>query len=206
MAYRVKTSRLIPRELRRLYGYLSGALFETHDSLHTLEELYGDSSVVDLLNTTAPAFFAHVKEILVRDIILSISRVTDKPGNPRSKPPQENLTLSRLVLELSPQKHPKLHARLEKKWKRIEKLSAPIRTYRHKVIGHADKVVCLKPTRKLGKKISISLIRRTLEKIEDFLNTFDYAFTKGETGYHSIGHYGNVGDFVAYLKKNPGDC
>lgn len=48
---------------------------------------------VDVLNATAPGFFAMVQRLLVDDVILRIARLTDPPAN-RS---QENATLKRLL-------------------------------------------------------------------------------------------------------------
>jgi hypothetical protein len=192
----------IPRELGELYGYLSGALIGTYQSLNALERLYMDAGVVALLNRTgAPEFFVLLQEFLVDNNILSIARLTDKPKSGR-KPPQENATLSRLVRELSEQKYSELHTRLNEKWKRIEKMTCPIRLYRHKLLAHADKVECLNANTELGKDISIKFIREVLEQIADFLNTFDHEFTKGgETDYPGAPR-DVTDDFIAYLQKN----
>jgi AbiU2 len=199
MRHRVKASPLIPEELRELYGYLSSALFEARESLHALENLYMDAGVVALLNRTAPAFFILVEEVLVNNIILSIARLTDQPQTRQ----HENLTLSRLVLELSERKYSDLGAQLDEKCKRIEEMSNPVRLYRHKRLAHADKAVCLKANMSLSDEISISLIRELIKEIADFLNTFDYEFTKGETSYDEpISTYEGVTDFIAYLQKN----
>ena len=186
----------IPRELGELYGYLSGALIGTYQSLNALERLYMDADVVALLNSTAPEFFVLLQELLADNIILSIAKLTDKATTGG----QENLTLSRLVRELSEQKYPELRTRLNEKYERIKKMSCPITLYRHKLLAHADQVECLKANTELGKEIPIKLIRELLEQIADFLNTFDYEFTKGETDYPSTPR-DVTDDFIAYLRK-----
>ena len=83
--------------------------------------------VVARLNSAAPEFFALVRQLLIHNIILCIARLTDKPQNGK----RENLTLSRLLLELSDdQKYSNLSARLDEKWKRIEKMSYRVHLYR----------------------------------------------------------------------------
>jgi hypothetical protein len=198
MRYRVESSQLIPPELQEPYSYLSTALFETRESLHALENLYMDAGVIDLLNRIAPAFFAFVKEVLVHNIILSIARLTDKPQTGG----QENLSLSRLVFELSDQKYSELRTQLDEKSKRIEEMSCPIRLYRHKLLAHADRAEVLKENTSLGEKISISVFRELVNEVADFLNMFNFAFTKSETSYDEpIDTYGNVRDFIAYVQK-----
>ena len=159
-----------------------------------------NDDVVASLNSTAPDFFALLQQLLVHNIFLCIARLTDKPeiGG------RENLTLSRLVLELSDQKYSELHIRLDEKCKRIEDMSVPVRLYRHKLLAHADRVECLKANTDLGEKITIKLIRELLEQIGAFLNTFDFEFTNAETDYPDFvrTHSDVTNDLIAYLRKN----
>jgi hypothetical protein len=194
------SSTKIPQGLQKLYGYLSGALMETYESLRTLERLYMDDGVVALLNRAGPEFFALQRQLLIHNIILCIARLTDKPETAG----RENWTLSRLILELSDQKYPELRARLAEKYKRIEKMSSRVRLYRHKLLAHADKVECLKANTKLGKNITIKFIRQLLKQIADFLNTFDCEFTTIRNDYADLvrSHRDVTKDFIAYLRKN----
>jgi hypothetical protein len=43
------------------------------------------------------------------------------------------------------------------------------------------------------------LIKKLLEQISDFLNTFDYFFTGIETTYRAPASYGDASDLIAYL-------
>jgi hypothetical protein len=76
---RINASEKIPQELRKLYGYLSGALVEAHESFLALEKLYMNKDVVALMNSTAPEFFVLLQELLTHNIFLCIARLTDKP-------------------------------------------------------------------------------------------------------------------------------
>lgn len=173
---------------------------ETYESLRVLERLYMNDVVVARLNSAAPEFFALMRQLLIQNIILCIARLTDKPQNGR----RENLTLSRMVLELSDQKYSKLRARLTTKNETIEKMSYRVHLYRHKLLAHTDKVECLKGNTKLGKKITIKFIRQLLKQIADFLNTFDCEFTDVKNDYPAlVREYRDVtNEFIAYLRKN----
>jgi hypothetical protein len=155
--------------------------------------------VVALLNSAGPEFFALLRPLLIHNIILSIARLTDKPETGG----RENLTLSRLVLELSDQKYPELRARLDEKHERIKKMSCRLRSYRNKLLAHTDKVECLKANTKLRKNITIKFIRQLLKQIADFLNTFDYDFTTVRNNYRDLvrSHRDVTKDFIAYLRK-----
>jgi AbiU2 len=196
---RVEASPLIPQELQKLYGYLSGALIETYESFCTLERLYMNEDVVALFNRTGAEFFALVQQLLVNDIILSIARLTDKAKTGT----QENWTLSSLVLELSDPKYSELRTRLDEKRKRIEEMSQPVRLYRHKVLAHADRAERLKENTKLGENITISLFRKLLKAFADFLNTFDCEFTNATTDYEDPVHRCEdlTDDLIASLRK-----
>jgi AbiU2 len=196
---RINPSEKIPQELKELYGYLSGALVEAHESFLALEKLYTNKDIVALMNRTAPEFFVLLRELLAHNIFLCIARLTDKPDTGG----RENLTLSRIVRELSDQKYSQLRSRLDAKCKKIEKLSDPIRLYRHKLLAHADKVEHLKENTVLGNKIPVKFLRELLEEIADFLNTFDYEFTNAKTNYPAlVRDYRDVtGNFIAYLSE-----
>ncbi len=91
-----------------------------------------DKDVVALNESQcSPEFFVLLQELLTHNIFLCIARLTDKPevGG------RENLTLSRLVRELSDQKYSELRSRLDEKCKKIEELSDPVRLYRHKLLA-----------------------------------------------------------------------
>jgi hypothetical protein len=191
----------ILKEHQKLYGYLSSALSETYESLRALERLYMNDVVVARLNSAAPEFFALVRQLLIHNIILCIARLTDSPKNGR----RENLTLSRLLIELSDdQKYSNLYAQLDEKWKRIEKMSGRVQKYRHKLLAHADKVECLKVNTKLGKKITLKFIRQLLKQIADFLNTFDCEFTDVKNPYPDLvrERLDVTKDLLVYLRKN----
>jgi Holliday junction resolvasome RuvABC endonuclease subunit len=67
---RINPTEKIPQELKELYGYLSGALVEAHESFLALEELYMDEDVVALMNRVAPEFFVLLQELLAHNIFL----------------------------------------------------------------------------------------------------------------------------------------
>jgi len=191
----------IPKEHQKLYGYLSGAVTETYESLRAVEKLYMNDVVVARLNSAAPEFFALVRQLLIHNIILCIARLTDRPKTFG----RENLTLSQLLLELScDQRCSNLEARLDKKWKRIEKMSRRVQSYRHKLLAHSDKAECLKANTKLGKNITIKFIRQLLKQIADFLNTFDYEFTHAKNDYPVLVRERQdvTRDLLAYLRSN----
>jgi Holliday junction resolvasome RuvABC endonuclease subunit len=76
---RVNPSEKIPEELKELYGYLSGALVEAHESFLALEKLYMNKDVVALMSSTAPEFFVLLQELLTHNIRTPTGVLTLQP-------------------------------------------------------------------------------------------------------------------------------
>jgi len=198
MIARLEPDKRIPEELREVYSHLARNVIETHGALDELMFLFGTSENVSVLNATAAAFFVRHERLLIDDIILSLSRMTDEKWSASRKNRQENLSLARL-LELSDAKYRQLRTDLRKKWTEIKGTAKQLRMYRHKLLAHASLADYLSPSTKLGQDISIASIKKLLEQISDFLNAFDYFFTGVETTYSCPASYGDANDLIAYL-------
>jgi AbiU2 len=204
MSY-VKPDPRLPAHLAKIYGTLAGSLIDAYQLFDDLVYLYATSpDCVELLNETAPAFFARYQHLLAIALISSISRLADSPTSGSRKNPQENLTLE-LLLSLDDSDDPKqrkLRAKLDKLWKRLHKDSDPIRRYRHKRIAHADRAEYLRPRKKLAKGITIRRFGRVLNDIARFLNEFDCFFTKkAPLSYGGQREFGDVQDLLALLRE-----
>jgi hypothetical protein len=174
MIARLEPDKRIPERLRETYAHLAGNVMWTYGALEELIFLFGTSENVHLLNETAPAFFARHQGLLIDDIALSLSRMTDKKQSGSRKNPQENLTLARL-LDL-PDAQCQLRTELKKKWAKIRDTAKQLRTYRHKRLAHSDLAHHISPSSKLGEDISIGSMEKLLDQISDFLSTFELFF------------------------------
>jgi hypothetical protein len=188
----------IPEKVRGIYSHLAGNVIETHGALDELMFLFGTSENVSVLNASAPAFFVRYERLLIDGIILSLSRMTDKKRSGSGKNSQENLSLPGL-LELPDAKYQQLRTDLRKRWTEIKGTAKPLRTYRHKLLAHADLAQYVSASTRLGQNISIASIKKLLEQISDFLNAFDYFFTGVQTTYSRPASYGDANDLIAYL-------
>lgn len=200
MIARLEPDKRIPEKLRETYAHLAGNVMWTYGALEELTFLFGTSENVHLLNETAQAFFVRHQGLLINDIALSLSRMTDKKQSGSRKNPQENLTLARL-LDLPDAQCQQLRTELKKRWARISDAAKQLRTYRHKRLAHSDLAHHLYPSTKLGADISIGSMKKLLDQISDFLSTFDCFFTGVETtSYSPPASYGDADDLIAYLK------
>jgi len=200
MIARLQPDKRIPEKLRETYAHLAGNVMWTYGALEELTFLFSTSENVHLLNETAPAFFVRHQGLLINDIALSLSRMTDEKQSGSRKNPQENLTLARL-LDLPDAQCQQLRTELKKRWARISDAAKQLRTYRHKRLAHSDLAHHLSPSTKLGADISIRSMKKLLDQISDFLSTFDCFFTGVETtSYSPPASYGDADDLIAYLK------
>ena len=180
MIVRLEPDKRIPEKLREIYAHLAGNLMWTYGAFEQLMFLFGTSESLDLLNEHAPAFFARHQDLLINDIVLSLSRMTDEKQSGSRKNPQENLTLARL-LDLPDAQCQQLRTELKKRWAKIRDKAKQPRTYRHKRLAHSDIAHHLSPSTRLGAGISIGSMKKLLDQISDFLSTFDCFFTGVET-------------------------
>jgi len=110
-------------------------LVHLHDTWEQYRKLYGHSEDrVKLLNTSARSFFALLQRLLIRDVILSISRLTDPP---KSKG-KSNLVLSLLLEDPRLSDRPDLKEELTSGINEAKQLSQPVREHRNRYIAHLD--------------------------------------------------------------------
>jgi len=198
MIARLEPDPKIPVELREIYGHLAGSVIETQGLFQELETLYTSEENAKLLDTTAQTFFVRHQHLLISQIILSVSRLTDEKQSGNRKNPQENLTLTQLLdaRVLGPERM----LILQKKWTVIKAATEPMRKYRHKILAHASKVHYLAPSTTLGKNITITTMRAMLEQIADYLSTFDFFFTGVDSPVNYPWTVGEAPELLAYLK------
>ena len=187
-----------PSHLHDIFGHLKGELVELHQSFKEFRNLYLSQAKVELLNKTAPVFFARHQAILANELVLSISRLTD-PTQTGSQA-NGNLTIACLLDDQVRANAPKLFTSLELQWRELSKNSMPVRALRNKRIAHTDLAARLTPQSSLGKDVTTARLREILAQMVTFLNAFEFHFTDVTTAYDGILEYGDEGDLVQYLR------
>lgn len=101
---------------------------DRHDSI---TELYGSEENCAVLNSVAPAFFGGIQPLLWNDLILRVSRLTDRPKG-------ETLSLGRLEKCHRLKDNPELLARVAGYRKKAVEAAKPVRRLRNRKIAHND--------------------------------------------------------------------
>jgi hypothetical protein len=162
-------------------------------------QLYATSRQrVDLLNAVAGNFFTVIQIAMLDNLIIGISRITEKTATTR----KENLVIGLLLKRLDEADNNALIARLREKLETVETTSTPIRTVRHKRIAHRDLQTALFHHSNPLPIISQKEIEDALAAIFDFMNTFQYHFTHTEISYKStIPAQGDGNDLAHSLRR-----
>jgi hypothetical protein len=131
-----------------------------------------DNVSVELLNRTAPGFFAWTQQALFDDMIVSLLRMLDRPSTGQS-----NLVLQRLLDSLSPEVKATLEPELKYSLDCANSTAQTLRHHRNKRIAHQDLNILLSIDNAQLEPTSCAKIRETLEHIEAFLGTIYTHFT-----------------------------
>ena len=151
-------------------------------------QLYASGeSVVDLLSNSAPGFFRICHDLLVDDILLSISRLTDQ----KQTLAKSNLTLDRLIHSVDIKEYQDLRQEVERLFSDARVKSAFAKDQRNKRIAHSD----------LSTKLQASLLPSfTKTNIEDALKAIRAVMNAVELHFNAplYSHGVNVA-YVEYL-------
>ena len=153
-------------------------------------DLYASGeNVVDLLSDSAPGFFRICHDLLVDDVLLSISRLTDQ----KQTFGKSNLTLDRLVHSIDTKKHQQLRQDVERLFSDARVKSSFAKDQGNKRIAHSD----------LSTKLQASLLSSfTKANIEDALNAIRAVMNAVELHFNTplYSHGVNVA-YVEYLSQ-----
>ena len=132
-------------------------------------ELFGDDESINLLNQTASQFFRILQGIMIEDIILHISRLTD----PEKSCGKDNLSLLKMISLI---KNDDKKQKLELYLRKAVEDSNICKNYRNKMIAHNDYELKVKNEEiKIIKKD----ITGAIKSVNEFLNQFSLMYDDG---------------------------
>jgi hypothetical protein len=148
---------------KRLWDEIVGL----HDAREQYLTLFGHSSDrVEMLNTCAGWFFGLLQKVLLREIILGISRLTD----PESVAGRTNLVLASLLSDPALVPRPDVATELASAISDAKSAAEPIRLHRHKYIAHLDHAVAVQPSDELLPRLTKEQVDQAIAKIEAVYN------------------------------------
>lgn len=154
----------MPRDLADLHWYLEEELVWLHLGWKEYKTLCATNQArVDLLNSTAPNFFAHYEDTVWRETLMHLCRLTDPPKTGG----KNNLTVMRLA-DAIPLRG--LKSRVKKKASSAHSAAKFARDWRNRRIAHRSLEHAFKPSSRPLALVSRSRVEKALGALRDTLN------------------------------------
>lgn len=170
-----------------------------HDIWAQYVYLFNESEErIRLLNACARWFFGTTQRLMMREVILGISRLTD----PRKTGKHANLVLSSLLDDPGINHHQGLRAELEKAIEKVKVAAAPIRHHRDKYIAHLDEGTAVEATRHPLPGIKKGLIRQVIDDMGAVYNMHG-SRTRDSHAFFELTALGSAQSLVEILVGSP---
>ncbi|MFI5251455.1 MAG: hypothetical protein ACHQQQ_03390 [Bacteroidota bacterium] len=189
------TTKMTP-ELQSEYTTLLQQTMVIRGKWKIFVQLYGtDNERVDLMNETAPTFFSILQGLLINDIILGFSRLTDSSRINKNN----NMTLERLQNSIRNLGYDELSKSMAKKLEDLKKDIKGVRLIRDKKIAHNDYNTVLNDNASILPSVTFREIETMFRQIDDILDEVSLAF--GETlSYKDVFMAGDGNAIIHFLK------
>ncbi len=176
----------IPKAIDGVYRELQIEITWLHGRWIIYRQLFGKSKKrVDLLNECASAFFYIIQDVLLGEVQVSLSKLTD----PATSGKFDNLSLEQLHARLAKYGDQQLTAQARSVLDQIHSKCKPFRAWRNKRLAHLDLTTAMKSKPDPLPGISRQMIEDSLELVRKFMNMIEGHYNDSEVGYqHFIMH------------------
>lgn len=184
----------MPAPIAEVHSGLKTVVITAHVRWTLAVQLFGSLDRVKLLYGVADVLFNEVKQMMISDVVLKLSQLTDKARMGRN----ENLSLFRL-LEVVEAAEPGLATKLElgSTLKEMETLCKSIREMRNRTIAHRDWGRRAEKTPVTSKEE----IDRALELAARIMNAVHLHFDNTTTRYDPYSGSGDGERLVSHLQR-----
>ena len=156
-----------------LYKLIAIDVVDINERWKSYEYLYQNSRLrVELLNKSASYFFGRLQRILLDDLILGITRLSD----PAQQGKSENQSLPRLKNEVFALGHFALAESLDLRLTDIKSQCCPFKTHRNKRVAHTDLRLKANPHEVVLPNIPPKDFVAAIKSMNEFLNDFENHF------------------------------
>ena len=170
----------IPTDINEVYEELKAEVTWVHGRWIVYRQLFAVSEKrIDLLNECASAFFYIIQDVLLGEVQVSLSKLTDPPQSRKFK----NLSLEQLQERLDAHGDKGLANQTRSILNRLHSKCKPFRAWRNKQLAHLDLTTAMKSTQNPLPGISRQMIEEALELVREFLNKIEGHYMDSEMGY-----------------------
>jgi hypothetical protein len=199
--YRAEHIREMGEPLGTVFNALYSELLWLNVKWVEYVELFGvNPERIELLNGTAPAFFGIVQDVLLKDIMLQVARLTDPVKSP-GKEEKENLT----VQELPNLVRPEIKGSIQRLVEEAKARTEFCRQWRNRHIAHSDRALALKHKHATPlPAASREKLREALHAIANILNAVSGPYGFAPSLFeHTIPALGGAGSLLEVLNSRP---
>ena len=187
----------MPTELTELYD----ALYQDMSSLHAKWEIFNQLYVtseetVELLNESAPSFFRICQDMLIDDILLTISRLTD----PHQTYNRGNLSMERLVAYVDESKYADLRDEIEQLLIEAKSKCRFARELRNRRIAHTDLSTRLHAEANPLPALTEQQIKEAFSALRAIMNKIKMHFEDTSVLYEQVLMPGDGNSLIARLR------
>lgn len=170
----------IPSPIDEIFQELKTEITWLHGRWIIYRQLFAHSEKrIDLLNECASAFFRIVQDVILDDVLVTLSKLTD-PAHSRK---HANLSLEQLQKRVEAQGEAQLVATLRKLLDDLHSKCQVIRLHRDKRLAHLDLTRAIQSASNPLPGISRQMIEDAIKLVREYMNTIEIHYTKSETGY-----------------------
>jgi hypothetical protein len=173
----------VPSAIAPVYDELRSEITWLHGRWLTYRELFAESPRrIELLNEVAGTFFYIIQEVLLDEVQVCLSKLTD----PATSGKHENLSLEQLQAKLEGHGDSVLATKCRAILDTIHIQCQAFRVRRHKELAHLDLPTALKQLPNPLPGVSRQMIEDALRSVRDFMNAIEMHYNDSEWGYEDF--------------------
>jgi hypothetical protein len=195
----VTPAKSIDPELNELFTVVNHEVTWLHTVWELFIQLYGTSDEnFDVMNASAPQFFAILKTMLFDELVMILNRLTD-PATTRGK---ANACLEQLIKQIDRDANAGLATSLKERLEKIRANYSAFRTWRDKKVSHNDLPTALQNEPNSLPGIPRAQAAAAAKEIVDFMNEYSLAILGGSQSYMPfLVARGDGNALLQYLKQ-----
>jgi hypothetical protein len=180
----------VPSQFIAIYDELRSEITWLHGRWLTYRELFAESQRrIELLNEAAGTFFYIIQEVVMDEVQVCLSKLTD----PASSRKHENLSLEQLQSQLKQYGDTDLAAKCCALLNVIHDKCHVFRVRRHKILAHLDLPTAMKQLPQPLPGVSRQMIEDALGSVREYMNMIEMHYNDSEWGYeHFILNHGSA--------------
>ena len=187
----------IPSNINEIYEQLKTEITWLHGRWIVYRQLFGTSEKrIDLLNECASSFFYILQDVLIGEVQVSLSKLTD----PARTGGFENLSLKQLQTRLETNGEAALAQKNREILDELHIQCEPFRTWRNKRLAHLDLSTAMRSSPNPLPGISREMVENALQHVRTYMNQIEQHYNDSEYGYEHFLMHSDGDALVAMLR------